>query len=135
MNRGCGRRHLLTWVAAAAAPLFACAPAERGKKGKQSVTDFPPHPGTIRMTDEFAGTVREVPAAEVPEPNRFVYLKNGVETADAKNADERIPIVEVRMMPLDANGNLVSRDKAAKIVIQEYGPGQRPLRRSTMVKD
>lgn len=94
--------------------------------------DFPPHPGTVRMVDMYDKTARDVPVADVPAFKQFVYLKNGVETSNPQEATARIPIVEVRMMPLDANGNLIAKDKATTIVIHELGPGGRSLRRTTM---
>src|SRR4051794_27079420 len=38
------------------------------------------HPGIVTMIDEFHKTRREVPVAEVPPDQQFVYLKDGVET-------------------------------------------------------
>jgi hypothetical protein len=87
------------------------------------------------MVDLSTGTAREVPFLEAPERQRFVYLKDGVETSNVDVATERIPIVEVQMMPLDKLGNIVPKEKAALIRIKEFGPNKRPLRSSTLVKD
>jgi len=100
-----------------------------------SDTQFAPHPGSIRMVEVQAETSRDVPIDEVPEDRRFVYLtKEGVETADPTEATERVPIVEVRMISIDASGNLVPKGSAAKLVIYEIGPDDRPLRHTTMVR-
>lgn len=96
---------------------------------------FPSHPGKIKVVDLSTNISRDVPFEEVPERGRFVYLKSGLETADPLDATERVPIVEVEMLPLDRNGNIVSKDKATTIRIKEFGPNKRPLRNSTMVKD
>jgi hypothetical protein len=45
-----------------------------------------------------------------------------------------VPIVEVRMVSVDARGNLVPKGSAAKLVIYEIGPEDRPLRHTTMVR-
>lgn len=96
---------------------------------------FPAHPGTIRMTEEYAKTAREVPIAEVPEARRFVYLKDGKETTNPAEATERVPIVLVRMLSLDERGNLVAKEVATKVVIHEFGPEGRPLRHTTMTRN
>lgn len=94
---------------------------------------FTPHPGTIRMIDEFDGSVRIVKAEDVPERRRFVYLDDhGREVDSAEEAVERIPIVEVRMTPTDGKGNLVPKDRAQLIRIAEFGPEGRRLRTTTM---
>ncbi len=87
------------------------------------------------MVEVFAGTAREVRLEDVPESQRFVYLKDGVETSDPAEATERIPIVEVRMISIDERGHLVSKDDAAKLIIEERGPEGRPLRHTTMVRN
>ena len=100
-----------------------------------SETPFAPHPGSIRMVEVQAETSRDVPIDEVPEDRRFVYLKDGVETGNPAEATERVPIVEVRMISVDARGNLVPKGSAAKLVIYEIGPEDRPLRHTTMVRN
>ena len=87
------------------------------------------------MVNMFTHTVHSVDASEVPDRNKFVYLKGRVETHDPKEATERIPIVEVRMVPLDRNGSLVSADDAYEVRITEIGPNGRVLRSSLMIKD
>lgn len=96
---------------------------------------FPEHPGTIVMVDRFYGTAREVPASEVPEPERFVYLQDGVETDDPAAATERLPIVRVETIPTDGAGHLVPPESAATIRRMEFGPGRRALRSSLLVRD
>lgn len=104
------------------------------KNGEKKVATFPPHPGKIKMVDLSSGKSWEVPVADVPERQRFVYLRDDVETSDPDEATERVPIVEIQMLPLDANGNVVPKDKAVTIRIKEIGPDQRPLRSTSMVK-
>jgi hypothetical protein len=94
---------------------------------------FPEHPGIVRMVDRFHQTTKEIPVAQVPAANRFVYYKGKVRTENATEATERIPIVVVEMMPLDAKGNLVPPESAATIQVSEFGPNRRPLRTTTMV--
>lgn len=98
-------------------------------------TQFAPHPGSIRMVEVQADTSRDVPIDEVPEDRRFVYLKDGVETYNPDEATERVPIVEVRMVSVDQRGNLVPKDQAARLVVYEIGPDNRPLRHTTMVRN
>jgi hypothetical protein len=99
------------------------------------MTRFPEHPGTLRVLDFFHKTSTVSPVAEVPESKRFVYLKDGVETHDPAAATERVPIVEVHLISLDASGKLVPTDEAATIRIKEFGPDQRPLRSTTMRRE
>ncbi len=99
-----------------------------------SETEFAPHPGTIRMVEVQTETSRDVPIADVPEAQRFVYLKDGIETSNPAEATERVPIVEVRMISVDARGNLVPKEQATKLVIHEFGPEGRALRHTTMVR-
>lgn len=93
------------------------------------------HPGTMKMIDMFTKSVKEVAIEDVPESRRFVYLKDGVEVSSADEADEIIPIVETRMYPFAADGELVAKEDAHTIRMQELGPDDRPLRSTTMVKD
>jgi hypothetical protein len=100
----------------------------------RTMKTFPPHPGTIKMVDVYAKTSREVPAEEVPERGRFVYLKDGIETENKSEATERVPIVEVEMLSLDEEGHLVSKEVATKVRMNEFGPQHKLLRSTTMVK-
>jgi hypothetical protein len=95
---------------------------------------FPEHPGTLRVLDLFRNTTTVSPVAEVPESKRFVYLKDGVVTHDPAAATERVPIVEVHLISVDANGKLVPTEQAATIRIKEFGPDHRPLRSTTLLK-
>jgi hypothetical protein len=93
-------------------------------------------PGTIRMIEVYEQTVRDVPADSVPSRQRFVMLdKNGVETNDPALATERISIVKVRILRLDASGGLAPAARAVQIEILEYGPSDRLLRSTLMRKD
>jgi len=93
------------------------------------------HPGTIRMVDLSRGTTRDKPIDEVPEEQRFVYLKDGAATQDPNEATEVVPVVLVEMMAVDKSGKLVPPEKANKIFIREFGPDRRPLRSTTMVPE
>ena len=92
--------------------------------------DFPPHPGTIRVLESPVGAVSEVQVDSVPEAQRFVYFKAGEETFDPEDADERVPILEVCLCPVDAEGRPVDRPSAARVILEERGPEGRLLRRS-----
>jgi hypothetical protein len=115
------------------------APASRAQppaasKGAAQAMPFAPHPGTIKMVDLSTGTTREVPYQSAPERSRFVYLdKTGAETSNPEQAVERIPIVLVERMPLDAHGNLARGKDVARVRILEFGPDRRPLRSTTLV--
>ena len=87
------------------------------------------------MVDVFHQTSKITPVGDVPENQRFVYLKGDVETHDPHEATKRVPIVEVRMFSLDEAGNLVAPDHAKTIRIQELGPDMRPIRSTTMYRD
>jgi hypothetical protein len=119
-----------------AATVFAALPTMRAQsksKGSNKMSQFPPHPGTIRMIDEFDSSVSISKAEDTPERHRFVYLDDhGREVDSADEAAERIPIVEVRMTPTDGKGNLVPKDRAQLIRITEFGPEGRRLRTTTM---
>jgi hypothetical protein len=105
------------------------------KQGERKVNPFPPHPGIIRMVDMYDKSVRELRASEAPERVRFVYIdKDGREVDANQNPVERIPVVEVQMIPLDRNGNIVPKETATTIRRKEFGPDHRPLRSSTLSK-
>jgi hypothetical protein len=96
----------------------------------------PAHPGTITIRDMFKKTEKVVPYKSVPKNQQFVYLpKDGVETFNLNEAVERIPIVEVEMLSLDAKGNLVPSKIAQTIRIKSFGPNRRPLRSTVMRKE
>ena len=107
---------------------------EAASRGVAKAMPFAPHPGTIKMVDLSTGTSREVPYQSAPDRSRFVYLdSSGAETSNPDNAVERIPIVLVERMPLDAQGNLASGKDVARVRILEFGPNRRPLRSTTLV--
>lgn len=100
------------------------------------MTTKPAHPGTIKMIDVYDKSVREVPFQSVPPREQFVMLdKDGIETNDPKLAVEHIPIVQVRVLKLDAKGELAPADRAVQMRILQYGPDERLLRSTTMTKD
>ena len=119
----------------AALSLGGCIPQTTADRGERQVSTMAAHPGQIRMVDMFTKEAKEVPASDAPERQRFVYLKDGVEVSNAGQATERVPIVEVEMYPLDANGNLIAKEHAATIRIREYGPSHRLLRTTTMIHE
>jgi hypothetical protein len=100
--------------------------------GEHYMKPFLDHPGKIKMMDLFHRTSKIVSIEDIPENRRFVYLKDGVETQDSKEATERVPIVEVHMLSSDEKGNLVSPEIAKLVEIKEFGPDMRPLRSTIM---
>lgn len=87
------------------------------------------------MIDMYDKSVRELPASEAPERVRFVYLdKDGREVNANQNPVDRIPVVEVHMIPLDEKGNIVPKERATVIRRKEFGPDHQPLRSSTLTK-
>lgn len=90
-----------------------------------------PHPGTVTFRTLWNHTERVEKAEGVPDANKFVYFdQQGNTTSDVLHAARRVPIVEVEMSSFDAEGHLVSPDKAVRISIDEYGPGHHFLRHS-----
>jgi hypothetical protein len=129
-----GTGAIISVCAAVALTLSPPAQAQAESMGGNHVTQFPPHPGTIRTISEYDGSVEMTKADDASDGIKFVYLdKNGIEVDSAEAASERIPIVEVRIISTDGNGNPVPRDKAKLIRLLEYGPGGRLLRSATMV--
>jgi hypothetical protein len=96
---------------------------------------FPDHPGKVKTVDFFHKTSKSVLVGDVPENQRFVYFKNGVETHDPDEATERAPIVEVHLLSSDEIGNLVSPEIAKLVQIKEFGPEMRPLRSTTLRRE
>jgi hypothetical protein len=120
---------------------FTCVPLgrrrepERRPSKEPAMTRFPDHPGTVLVEDLFRKTSQVTPVAEIPESRRFLYLKNGVATHDPAEATERVPIVEVHVLSVDANGNLAPAEQAHTVRIKEFGPGRRPLRSMTLHRE
>ena len=92
-----------------------------------------PHPGTIKMVDMFNHETRIVRIDGVPPDRRFVYFKDDLEIASADGATRAVPIIEVRMFPLDAHGQLVAKALATRIRMIELGPNEQALRTTLMV--
>ena len=92
------------------------------------------HPGTVRMVDAYTHEVRVLALSEVPEHQRFVFFRGDEAIGSAVDATRAVPIVEVRMFPLDANGKLVDKARAVRLRIVELGPDQSPLRTTLMLK-
>jgi hypothetical protein len=104
----------------------------RSQEGQMKFTE---HPGTIKMIDAFDGSIRTKKAEDAPDAQRFVYLDaTGAEIRSTDQAAERIPIVEVQMIPTDGEGKLVSKEGASTIRILEYGPNKRLLRSTVMAR-
>jgi hypothetical protein len=104
--------------------------------GDPQVTEQTVHPPTIKMIDVAENSTREVRREDVPPKQQLVMLdRDGVETDDPSLAVERIPILQVRVLKLDAEGKLASSDNAVEMRILEYGPDDRLLRSTTMRKD
>src|SRR5271166_5386527 len=91
-------------------------------------------PAYIRNLDTTTGEVTETPSSEVPEGRRFVFLRGGNEVASRELADEVLPVVEVHVVPMDAKGRMVPRERATRIRIEEFGPGGRLLRWTMMTR-
>jgi hypothetical protein len=96
------------------------------------MTPFPDHPGTIRVVDAFRRTSQDSFVAGFPASAWFVYLKDGVETSDPDQATERVPVVEVHVSGVDPKGDLVPAERAPTVRVEEFGPGRRPLRTTTV---
>jgi hypothetical protein len=86
------------------------------------------------MVEVYTGAVRLVPAEQMPLTRRFVFFKNGRVVPTKEESDEVVPVVEVRRLTLDDHGNLVPAEKAARIRIEEFGPGGRPLQWTSMIR-
>ena len=95
---------------------------------------FPDHPGMVTMVERFDGSSREVPAAELPEDERFFHFKGEVSADDPAEATERVPVVLVETTSLDGAGNLVPFDAAKTVIIRKFGPDRRPLRTTTLYR-
>jgi len=97
---------------------------------------MPPHPGQIKMVEEYDGSVRILDANTVPQRQRFVYFdKDGLEVDTPEAAVRRVPIVEVDMFSTDGEGHLVPKSKAKQLRILELGPDRQVLRSTVMVRD
>ena len=96
------------------------------------MTELPDHPGVVHYTDAFTGESKPRPADEIPVTQKFVFRRQGVECVSPDEADEIIPIVEVRVRPLSAERKLVHVDDAVQLVVVAYGPDDQVLRRTTM---
>lgn len=95
---------------------------------------MPAHPGQIKMIEEYDGSVRLINVETVPDRQRFVYFDaNGMEVDSLDKAASRVPIVEVRMLSTDGQGNLVPKSRAKKLRILEMGPDQKVLRSTVLV--
>ena len=55
----------------------------------------------------------------------YLYFKNALEARDRETADEVVPIVEVEMISMNAEGQLVSPQVAVRVDIYEFGPERR----------
>ena len=62
------------------------------------------------------------------------YFKNSLEVRDREAADEVVPIVEVEMISMNANGQFVPPQEAVRVDIYEFGPERRLLRTTHMVR-
>ena len=87
----------------------------------------------IEFIDASTGESNFTPSEQLPPERRAVYLSQGVAVDRQEEADEIVPIVKVVMLPQDENGELVSKEKAQRIIIREYGEGERIVRETLML--
>jgi hypothetical protein len=93
------------------------------------------HPGTILIVDESTGDVVLVNVEKIPEEEQFVYIdKDQRTTHDKAQAVRRIPIVEIRMLSLDANNEVVPPHQGTTMYVSAYGKRQRLLRSLTLIR-
>ncbi|HEY9029445.1 MAG TPA: hypothetical protein VIP05_34480 [Burkholderiaceae bacterium] len=126
-------RLLVLAAIVAGAPQLSFPPASAAESSASATMPFMNHPGAVRMVDEYTHEVRVVPLSQVPESQRFVFYKGDEEIASADGATRAVPIVEVRMFSLDADGKLVDKAHAARLRIIEIGPGHQPLRTTLLL--
>lgn len=91
-------------------------------------------PQSVRFVEIFSGEVREVPFNDLPQNDRWAFLREGKLVNSPEEADEIVPIVEVRRLTLDAQGDLVPSESAVSVRIEEFGPGGRPVKWTLMVR-
>jgi len=106
---------------------------EKNKIPKKDITmDIPVHPGTIKMVNMFDKTVKEVTIDKVPKENQFVYYSDDNDIVEKRNAMKAVPIVEVRMFPKNAKGEVVSKDKAKLIWLEMYDKNNKLIKTHSM---
>ncbi len=88
---------------------------------------------TIRFETAGSDQVQEVPASELPLDQQAVYRKGGKAVDPCEDADEVVMIVRVLMIPRNSAGQLVAKEEASEIVIQEFGEGRHPLRETILL--
>ncbi|MCE7875304.1 hypothetical protein DYH09_33750 [bacterium CPR1] len=90
---------------------------------------------TIRFETAGSDQVQEVSVSELPAEQQAVYRKGGKAVDPCEDADEVVPIVRVLMIPRDASGQVVTKEEASEIVIQEFGEGRHPLRETILLRN
>lgn len=91
-------------------------------------------PTNIRMIEVYDGSVRTVSAGDLPENKRFAFFRNRQLVSTRAEADEIVPVIEIRRLTTDDNGKLVDAAHATRVRIEEVGPGGRPLRWTNMLR-
>lgn len=86
-------------------------------------------PTEITIKEMFDGSVRMEPAENYPTP--VYYFKKGERVDDESQADEIVPVVEVQIFSLDAQGKLVEPAQAMTMRIVEYGANELFLQSTT----
>lgn len=99
-----------------------------GEVGQETV-----HPGFVTFETVATAEIRRASIEEIPEEKRFVYFKDGKVVDNDELADEAVPIVKVRLVSTDMDGNLVEPSLAQQIDIIEFGPEGRRLRSTLML--
>jgi hypothetical protein len=84
--------------------------------------------------DVHSGETRVEPFASQPEERRWVFFKHGAIVRNRDEADEVVPVVEIRRLNLNDAGDLVAADAATHVRIEEFGPNGRPLRFTQMLR-
>lgn len=89
------------------------------------------HPGSITVIDFGTGTRDVKPASEFPPAIQF---KSRMVVVDGKSKSIRVPIVEIRLRPLDQDGKSVRRELATTISIQYVDAEGNVLESTTSTK-
>ncbi|MDF0606976.1 hypothetical protein HZU77_015190 [Neisseriaceae bacterium TC5R-5] len=78
-----------------------------------------PAPKMIKMVDMYSKEIKLELAETVPEGMRFLFLKKGHEVSREEDADEIIPVVEIRRYSFNENWKLVPQNLAINVKIDQ----------------
>jgi hypothetical protein len=92
----------------------------------------PPPSGQVIIVDMYSKEVKRQEFNDLPDDIRY---KSRLTECHEKEVNVMVPVTEIRVSPIDAHGNLVSKEKAKIVMVEYLDKDGKVLQTTKMTKD